>query len=381
MGVRNSARGLDAVLRHPTPRERPYLTPSGATALLQCKLKVAFGSEPSHGIRAGSPATRLGTICHRVLESAARRRLGPGDAAGWAAAFEAAWGNAVAEQQSELAGLALPRAWPPPERWPFYAQRKVATKRVARALSTEVHAEGFAGAAEDEQVSANGLIRGMPDLVVREPMHEVRDYKTGRVAEEDGAVRADYALQVQLYAVLERDTVGDWPTRGILIPLPGEPALVDVSPAAADEAADATVAALARYNEAAATGDASGLGSPSTAACKYCEYAPKCTAFWSAWEASWVDAGLAASAGTVVDVRRALRGGISVEMDVDRGCSEDGRLTVHELDAETMPQLLDLAPGDPVVFVGLYLRGPGHALPAYQARIATRDAEAPRADE
>src|SRR4051794_964870 len=120
MGIRTGASGLEAVLRLPAARERTHVTPSGATALLACMLRVAFQSEGKAKRQIGSPATRLGTVCHETLEQAAQGNLGPGSSPDWRESFEQAWVAAMERQQAQLAAIKLPRPWPSPERWPFY---------------------------------------------------------------------------------------------------------------------------------------------------------------------------------------------------------------------------------------------------------------------
>jgi RecB family exonuclease len=374
VGVREGAGGLESIVREPAAKTRTYVTPSGAASLLACKLRVAFSSERGGGVRVGSPATRLGAVCHEVLEAAAKGLFGSPDFPEWTRAFTSAWEAAIARQQDEIAKLGLPRPWSPPERWPFFAQRKVATKRIAREVSREVHAEGFQGSAEDELSSSDGRIRGKPDLIVRSPVHEVRDYKTGSVTNDDGAAREEYAMQVQLYAVLEKETTGSWPTRGVLVPLPGDPVAVDVDPAVARDTADRAATALDTYNAAVDAGQAAGLGSPSPAVCRYCEHAPHCQPFWEVWNDDWPDERAGAAAGTVDVVRKALRGGVSLDLRVEKGIAEAGRLTVHGLDPVAHPVLDLLDSGDSIAIVGLKATSPGHAVPTYQLRLAAAPA-------
>lgn len=371
MGVRERAGGLERVVRLPTAKRRDWVTPSGAASLLECKLRVAYATEGGGGPEIGSPATRLGTACHEVLELAANGALAHGGDDEWRKSFEEAWDSAIGRQLAEVAQLKPPRPWPKPERWPYYAPRKVATKRVARQLSAEVADPRFMAAAEGMQQTRDGTIRGKPDLIVRSPGHEIRDYKTGRVTEEDGTVRAGYALQVQLYAVLEYESWGQWPERGLLVALPGAAVTVEVDEVVAQRAADQATNALAGYNSAVDAGMvAPGFGAPSPAACRYCRFAPVCPDFWSAWEVDWGDAGLAAVAGTVKDVRKALKGVVSIDVAVERGCEENGAFSVHEIDPLSSPAVADLEAGDAVTLVGLRLSSAGHATPAFHFRSA-----------
>ena len=359
---------------------RSYVTPSGAASLLACKLRVGFASEPKSGKRhTGSPATRLGTVCHKVLEAAARGDLGRADEPEWADRFAQAWTASLGSQLAELAACEGPRPWPSPDRWPFYAQRLVATKRVARELSVEAADPSFDCFTEDELISSDGTLRGQPDLIVRAPVHEVRDYKTGPVADEHDVVREDYALQVQLYAVLEHENFGTWPERGLLIPLPGAARVVDVEPVLAEQARTRVRDALTAYNASVEADEIADLGAPSPETCRYCEYAPHCIAFWAAWDDGWADHGLTAAVGTVEEIRRAMRGGMTIDIAVESGLSADGLLSVHGLDATALPLLSILSPGDAIALVGLRPKAPGHAEPGRQLRIGVALRSAGRA--
>jgi hypothetical protein len=246
----------------------------------------------------------------------------------------------------------------------------VATKRVARELSREANNPNFDCFAEGDMSSSDGTLRGKPDLVVRAPMHEVRDYKTGQVTDDNDVVREDYALQVQLYAILEHDNTGRWPERGLLVPLPGATTAVNVEPVVAEQARTRVRDALAAYNAAVGAGEVAGLGAPSPETCRYCDYAPRCSSFWGAWDDDWTAHGLTAAVGTVEEVRRAMRGGVSVDVSVERGFSSDGRVSVHGLDDVELPLIGSLEPGDAIALVGLTSKAPGHAQPSWHLRIA-----------
>jgi len=365
---------LDALTRLPAARQESWVAPSGAASLLACKLRVAFASEHRGGRAPGSPATRLGNVCHAVLAQAAGRRFGTPGSPDWRERFEHAWDAALTAELRDLSELDLGRPWPPPAKWPFYAQRKTAARRTARELSIEAEEPGFAAEAEQRQQSEDGTLRGQPDLVVRSPVHEIRDYKTGSATDDTGSARPDYALQVQLYAALEHDTSGRWPERGVLIPLPGDPVNVDIDPQAAAAATQRAAESLSAYNAEVAAGHIKGLGSPSPSACRFCDYAPECEAFWLAWEPEWADLRLAAVAGQITEVREALRGGVSVELAVERGCSAAEAFTVHGLDPLTMPAVEQLSAGDAAAFVGLRVTSPGHGSATHGTRVLVRQA-------
>jgi hypothetical protein len=109
---------LASVCRLPVLAPLPYVTPSGALALRECALRAAYRADPV--FRAGvasSPAARLGSACHRVLERAAQSALPLPNDAGWDEAFEVLWDASIRREAEAASAHPAEAHWPPPTRW------------------------------------------------------------------------------------------------------------------------------------------------------------------------------------------------------------------------------------------------------------------------
>jgi RecB family exonuclease len=331
---------LEGISRLPKLAPLPYVTPSGALALEECHLRAAYRADTS--FRAGtasSQAARLGSACHRVLERVAQGALPLASDQAWDSAFDALWMESVGLEANAASASPAESHWPVPERWRNYAMRKVATKTLARKIGGRLGASGVVRV-EHAQQAAGGLIRGRADVIRRAPTHEIEDYKSGSVFEEDSSeLKAAYRTQMLLYAVLEHEDTGSWPTRASVIPLAGAPVSIDIAPAEAKIAAAQALAALAEYNSAVGTAEhADQLASPTPDHCRFCEFAVLCPGFWASVSSEWRDGQVAAVAGWVVDSETAQRGLVALRLDVQRGSVPSGDWTLAQVDPVRFPQ-------------------------------------------
>jgi hypothetical protein len=270
--------------------------------------------------------------------------LPPGSNADFDSAFEVAWADAINQQASAAANHPAERHWPPPERWRNYAMRKVATKLLGRRISFSGGngggSDGGRGGVrvEKSQDAAKGLIRGRADVIRRSPVHEIEDYKSGALYEEDtGELKPSYKTQMLLYAVLEHADTGQWPLRATLIPLAGEPASIEVVPAEAEAEAAAALSALDSYNGSVSRVSPEALARPSPDHCRYCEHGVSCPAFWSTVSEDWRDGAFVAAAGYLRGRESAQRGAIALHVDVEAGSVASGAWTIERIDPDRFP--------------------------------------------
>jgi hypothetical protein len=358
--------------RLPAAQPLRYTTPSGAASLADCRLRAAYESDTSfRGSVPSSPAARLGTACHRVLELAGAGALPPAGDPQWRQQFEAAWASAVAEQEEERQRNPLEAHWPPPERWPYYSARKVATRRLCERISRSTNGQ-IAGRPRDSplaeqalqeqrQQAFGGKLRGRADVIRRSPEPEIEDYKTGSLADgETGDIKPQYRTQMLLYAVLEHEATGVWPKRATLIPLQGAPGVIEIDAAEATAAAEAALDALASYNEQVQAGTPIvDLATPSPAACRFCPYAVGCSAFWSAADETWLEEGITAVAGGMHGREESRLSTFNMKIEKATGSVPPGDYLLYQLDAERFGAVLPLADGTEVA--ALWLAGDSSA--------------------
>ena len=375
--------------RLPAPQPLGYTTPSGGAALADCGLRTAYESDAAfRGTVPSSPAARLGTVCHRVLELAGAGALPSTSSRHWRESFEEAWSTAVEEQEEERRRSPLEAHWPPPERWPYYAVRKVTARRLCERISDSTRRSPQGGRApgatelqEQRQQAFGGRLRGRADVIRRSPETVIEDYKTGPVFDEASTdVNPHYRTQMLLYAVLEHETMGVWPKRATLVPLQGEPVVIEVDPADATAAAKAALEALEDYNRKVADGvQAIELAKPSPTACRFCSYAIECPAFWSSADENWLDEGIVAVAGPIQAREESRLSTFNVRIASAAGSLAPGDYLLYQLDAERFGAILALPEHSEVA--ALWLVGDPDALhlrATLRTRIAVgRSAEAP----
>ncbi len=242
----------------------------------------------------------------------------------WLNRFEIVWNEAVA---NEIAGDDNPN----PQGWPSYGRRKAATRRLAREVCLELADPEIVVAVEESLQTADGKVKGKPDLIIRSPDHEIRDYKTGSILEyESDNPKGEYVTQLLLYAVLEYENTGSWPSKGRLIPLKGKDAEVEIDPTEARRVEAEARAALDRYNSVVSGGDPLTLANPSSKNCRYCDYASECPAFWDAISPAWADEerSVLAAAGIIVERTVSKRGRVSVSLEEVRGSVPESKIRI-----------------------------------------------------
>lgn len=363
MGLRGPV-DLNDLCTLPVLTELGYVTPSGATALQECQLRAAYRADPGfRGQAPSSQAARLGSASHRVLELAGRGVLPDPRAPTWTAAFETLWDDAIDREAARAASHPLESHWSPPVRWRNYAMRKVATKHLARRIGERITGGGVVRH-EHAQRSGDGRLRGKADVIRREPEHEIEDYKTGALYEEDtGELKGAYRTQMLLYAALEREASGHWPARATLIPLSGDPVALQIVPAEADAEAREALRALDSYNDAVRdSASAIELATPSSAACRFCEFAVCCPAFWTAVSADWREDGVVAAAGTILARENATGGTVALQIDVSSGSLCRGEWILTRIDPERMKDATAVSPGDVVAITAATARDESRVL-------------------
>ena len=341
---------------------RGHATPSSAPIFLQCWLRVAYASDPAFRNEVpGSPAARLGTACHRVLELAGAGQLPRSSEPGWTEAFDATWEHAIAAEEESARKHPLESHLPPAKRWPGYAIRKVRTRKLAAKLSgadapRAAATPGGEVELEQEHAGFEGKLRGRPDIVRRTADGTaIEDYKTGSLYEaESGELKDSYRLQLLLYAALAEEVMGDGATSATLIPLEGEPARIEIKGSEAAEAAGEVISAMDSYNQAVAAGTpGEDLASPEPDHCRFCPFAVRCPAFWSAITPEWDTEGILAVAGQISNSAVSRFGTFNIEVTIEAGSTSADTVTLHGLPFDQFAPAAAFAPGSPVAATGL----------------------------
>jgi len=286
------------------------VSPSHTTGLATCALREVWAAGRTPSLLPVTPAARLGTVAHRLLEEAGRGLLAGFTQDGIAARWdEILHGAEEAAARSWLDRHLLPLSAAIPD----FEVRKLQALSRAHALAEEAASSQHAEGTGTRQVSGfemavatpDGKAGGRIDAVI--PTAEgpvIRDYKSGAIYErgidQAPAVKAEYVTQLKLYAAIYAAMTGRWPARLEVLPLVGEPEAIPFTPtdctrllAEAVELRDA-INAIVESDEPTAT-KMQRLATPAPTACGYCPYRPQC--------AEYADAAAAEPTGWPLDVR------------------------------------------------------------------------------
>jgi hypothetical protein len=343
----------------PPSAEIARLSPTSFEILRECRLRFGFAQQRSNGGFQGTPATRLGTVCHTVLDKAVRDGLLQSES--WRRLVEQLW---EAELDLERERAAAAGVTDEPKKWPGYQLKRARLFQVAGRVRDFLHElpPGTTVLTEEPLVASDGLLFGRPDLIIRgRGRHQIIDYKSGGVLDrETNRPREAYVRQLQLYAFLEHATSGSWPTSAHLFPLHGAPVEIDVDPRFCSELAAQAFDAAGAYN--AAVPDTP-PATPAPEHCRWCPHATICASFWEACDESWEPA-VVAAAGVVTQVFATPLGGTTLTLDVQAGSMNERRIVIKNIDPEVFQETRELNAGDEVAAAGLIAdeRGAGYRL-------------------
>lgn len=275
------------------PALQPFrrASPSRYTSLRECALREAWSLCWRPPLLPKSPAARLGTTIHGLLESASKGELEDGRASilqlRWDALLQS---TEYAMSQSWLEKSLLPLRLSVPD----FEVRRLRGLASAAAIAEDVRDSRRRLSADRTTgnevwvASGNGLVGGYIDCVVETATDLIiRDFKTGAIldADEPDSVKACYQDQLKLYAALYQSSFGRWPTRLELIPLRGAAIRLSFTPAECLALLNAASTFLEQLNEKIeqlklATDPmvqpAYALAAPAPDTCRFCEYRPAC---------------------------------------------------------------------------------------------------------
>lgn len=342
------------------------VSPSLAEVLRVCPLRGLLARAPGvDDYLLGNPKAWLGTAYHAVLERAARGSydLNSSDPVGrlWADAIERIYTAASAHPLNKRFGT--------PERWPGYYLALAGVRLRVTELSTAKKPRP-ATTAPSEVVNApvrerrfgafDGKLVGQPDLVEG---NTIVDYKSGAIFDDtvDGpSIKAGYARQLRIYGFLVGTSLGKWPTRGVLLPMLGAKAEIELTRDECRAEAENAVNLLDITNRRLATArEPSQLASPSADACGRCPYRIMCSAYWDSVSPAFAaDKRYGDAEGVMLaDAERVHGGGAyALRISVERGSVASGANVVSPL-ASSVHENAELCHlGTRVRIIGLCVR-------------------------
>jgi PD-(D/E)XK nuclease superfamily len=291
-----------------TPSLKPLrrVSPSRFLSLKDCALREIWTASKQPPLLPSSPAAKLGSIIHRLLQEAGEGLLGNGGPA----EIERKWLKLVSSAEEEMQQSWLERPLVPLSKTvPHYEVRKIracnkaaeiARESIRQPLPTGVLATNRF---ESWVETPDGLVGGSIDQV-RETSDGaiLRDFKSGHVMEREiqstgPEVKEAYKLQLKLYAALFAAKHGRWPAKLEVVPLQGPTRDVPFQVSEGNQLLEEAVSSLKQLNEkisqvttSPTANDAIRMfANPVSSNCRFCAFRPCCEAFQTAKDVAAID--------------------------------------------------------------------------------------------
>jgi len=346
------------------------VSPSRFQSLKDCALREVWAAGGVPPQLPATPAARLGSAIHRLLEEAGKGLLWENGSS----VIEKRWEVLVAEAEGAMQLSWLERQFVPLRAAvsDYQVRRLRAIQRareIAQCIQTVPLPSGGdpAKGCELWVVTPDGLAGGYIDQVEASPAGPVlRDYKSGHILEAEpvqGAttVKATYEVQLKLYASIYASAVGVWPGRLELVPLHGPVREVAFTDSECQELLRQAREAITSINSLIAEHPPAKaeamLATPSPGACRYCVFRPSCGAYRNARERADAEGWPEDLWGRVRDKRVLGNGRILLTLEPSAPGLPLSAIRGRSPDSSRHPALPDLSPGhDAAVFS---LRGCG----------------------
>jgi RecB family exonuclease len=281
-----------------TPTIQPLnrVSPSRFFSLTECPLREIWSASRQHALLPNSPAARLGSVIHQLLEISGKGLIKNTDQV----EIQHVWEGLVRKTEQEMDESWLEQALVPLRRTvPQFEVRRIrACTRAAEIL----RARASAGTWEAEKRSrsfetwietTDGLVGGTIDEIQETDAGAVlRDYKSGHImttAPEGGTAEIDknYSFQLKLYAALFASKYERWPTRIEIVPLQGAAQEIPFNPSECSALLNDAVSTLNELNQRInrvlgstfRKGNEGEFANPTPENCRFCLFRPNCKSY------------------------------------------------------------------------------------------------------
>jgi hypothetical protein len=202
------------------------------------------------------------------------------------------------------------------------------------------------------------------------------DYKTGEVfeeTEEGPSIKAGYARQLRIYGYLVGKNLGWWPRRGILLPMIGKKAEIELTPDSCRAEAEEALALLEVVNsKITSTTGPFELASPSAESCGRCPFRIICPPYWKSVRCDWATGERYGDAeGVISSNAEQVHGGAAYALPilVERGSVGGGANVITPLTASINPVVAKCTIGTKARITGLCVRHNGQLAPTLYTLI------------
>ena len=262
------------------------ISPSFVGELDNCGLRYAWQISKEPGQLPLSPKVRLGTIIHRIYNSASKGEI-------TIANFSQIWTTEVKKEEDKMSSSWLERNFVPLiKSVSEFELKRVQTLNYISRISEKTHNPApfnSNNSIEPEKYlsSENWKLSGQIDAIITtEHGTIIRDYKTGKVyedSEEGEVLKNSYKNQLMLYAFLYKQERNEWPIKLEIVTSQGEVIDIPYEKSDCENLAQNSLTKLKNLAEKIESlqEDPSRimeLGNPGDT-CTWCQYRPSCPAY------------------------------------------------------------------------------------------------------
>lgn len=247
------------------------ISASGYSTLKLCALHGIWAAEHQPPLLPISPAARLGTVVHKLLELASSGHLKNEES------MLSCWQKEVQNQEAEMLINPLEKHLVPiSNNVTNYRVKQLMTFNLVRPLINEWATQDKKGKARSELwiETGDGKIGGRIDFIKQtDEGTYIVDYKSGEVLVDGNSIRQEYQAQLKIYAGLYYLSHNAWPAKLILVGLDRSEYNVPFTQEECVNLITDARKSLDDLNGLITAGlDATDFAAPSQEACRYCVY-------------------------------------------------------------------------------------------------------------
>ena len=260
------------------------LSPTLFATLKQCPLRAGLQKAKAQQTTRSSKTALLGTIAHRVLESAGKKISR--DSKDLRTQAEVIWDRVVIEVEKELQTSPLDKYLLPIRKWrKYFVLQQRTIRRCEEIASNRGISETQVIASERKFGSIKNGFTGKLDLILRrENGLVIIDYKSGEFCDDSESSEEkieSWQQQILFYASIIKEEFGEWPVDGEIRLLSKEVIPIPIDLQKVKAVAKEAQTLKENYNAKIGSGVLhSELAQYSIDSCRFCEFKGACNTFW-----------------------------------------------------------------------------------------------------
>jgi len=265
------------------------VSPSKFQLFRDCRLRACLESNRFPRLLPRSPSARCGTVIHRIIEAAAKRRINEEDD------FEECWNRYIMIEEKEMVDSWIERHLVPLKKSTAKYELKkyqclLAIKNVFNKTRSHVAYDLINRISNEIWLETQDkIVGGLVDAIISTNTGDIIiDYKTGSITKLNRnyeSVQEIYKIQLQLYAAIYNSAFGIWPISLQIAGIDGTSYEIDFDQKDCTSLLNEAYHIVTEINSMIADKKNLSeindlLSSPSPETCRYCLYRPACKSYF-----------------------------------------------------------------------------------------------------